>query len=79
VSEGSQFMGYGYLWWILRPDPSGEKGENIYAAIGLNAQYIFIVPEHDMVIIVTGGTRTKEAMYKPVDFLYSDVLSAVRH
>lgn len=79
MSEGSQFMGYGYLWWILRPDPSGEKGKNIYAAIGLNAQYIFIVPEHDMVIIVTGGTRTKEAMYKPVDFLYSDVLSAVRH
>jgi hypothetical protein len=32
---------------------NGETGQHIYAAMGFRAQYIFVVPEHDMVVVVT--------------------------
>lgn len=38
--------GYGYQWWMN--DFGG------YSARGHNGQYIFVVPEHDLVVVVTG-------------------------
>jgi CubicO group peptidase (beta-lactamase class C family) len=70
-------VGYGYLWWILQPDAHGVTGQHIYAAMGFRAQYIFVVPEHDMVVVVTGGTESREDQIKPVLFLYSHILPAV--
>ncbi len=71
-------VGYGYLWWLLSPDPDGAGKELIYAAMGFRAQYIFVVPEHDMVIVVTGGTRNRTDQSKPIGFLYSHILPAVK-
>jgi CubicO group peptidase (beta-lactamase class C family) len=71
-------IGYGYLWWILGPDPDGAGRERIYAAMGFRAQYIFVVPEHDLVVVLTGGTRSYADEQRPIGFLYSDILSAVR-
>ncbi len=71
-------VGYGYLWWILPPDPSGEGKQDIYAAMGFRAQYIFIVPEHEMVVVVTGATRSSADQRRPIDFLYTHILPAVR-
>ncbi len=70
--------GYGYLWWILQPDPDGPGQQPIYAAMGFRAQYIFVVPEHDMVVVVTGGTRSGADQRKPIEFLYSHILTAIR-
>lgn len=39
--------GYGYQWWI---------GEGYYLALGYQGQFIFIYPEHDLVIVFTGGS-----------------------
>lgn len=72
-----RFVGYGYLWWILPPDPR-TGGEPIYAAVGFMGQYIFVIRQHDMVVTVTAGARTGSDMNRPVDFLYSDLLPAVR-
>jgi signal peptidase I len=71
-------VGYGYLWWILEPDPDGEGEQDIYAAMGFRAQYIFVVPEHDMVVVVTGGTQNGTDQGRPVGFLYSHILPAVK-
>jgi len=71
-------VGYGYLWWILSPDPDGSGKEYIYAAMGFRAQYIFVIPEHDMVVVVTGGTRSAVDQRKPIEFLYSHILPAIR-
>ncbi|MHC4130024.1 MAG: serine hydrolase domain-containing protein [Planctomycetota bacterium] len=76
-AQMSPFAGYGYLWWVL---PAAEKdGEHpdIFAACGFRAQYIFVVPEHDMVVVVTGGTRNHTDQGAPVRFLYSHILPAV--
>jgi CubicO group peptidase (beta-lactamase class C family) len=70
--------GYGYLWWILAPDPDGNTSESIYAAMGFRAQYIFVVPEHDMVVVVTGGTTSGRDQRRPIEFLYTHILPAVR-
>ena len=71
-------VGYGYLWWLSEPDPAGAGSEDIYSARGFRGQYIFVVPEHDLVVVVTGGTRHYTDEAKPVEFLYSHVLPAVR-
>jgi CubicO group peptidase (beta-lactamase class C family) len=39
--------GYGYLWWI---DSFGG-----YSAHGFGGQYIFVLPQLDMVVVFTGG------------------------
>lgn len=71
-------IGYGYLWWLLSPDPDGAGKELIYAAMGFRAQYIFVVPEHDMVVVVTGGTRNGLDQRKPIGFLYTHILPAIK-
>jgi len=40
---------YGYGWWL---DPAVEGG---YRADGRGGQYIFVLPEWDMIIVTTGG------------------------
>jgi CubicO group peptidase (beta-lactamase class C family) len=67
--------GYGYLWWIMRPDPDGEGSLPIYAARGFMGQYIFIVPEHQMVVVST-GRNMDEKSGDAVRFLYSHILKA---
>lgn len=77
VNRHPHNVGYGYLWWIHEPDPGGSSGEEIWAAQGFRGQYIFVVPEHDMVVVVTGGTRSYADELRPVGFLYSHILPAV--
>ena len=68
-------MGYGYLWWILEGDPDGA-GQDIWAAQGFMGQYIFAVPEHDLVVVVTADAHGRDES-RPIDFLYSHILPAV--
>lgn len=70
--------GYGYLWWVMAPDPKGPGKEYIFAAMGFRAQYIFLIPEHDMVVVVTGDTRSGIDQRKPINFIYSHILPAVQ-
>lgn len=71
-------VGYGYLWWIHEPDPAGDGRRDIFAAQGFRGQYIFVVPEHDLVVVVTGGTRNYADELRPIDMLYDAILPAVR-
>ena len=69
-------VGYGYLWWVLAGDPDGG-GEDIYAAMGFMGQYIFLVPEHDLLVVSTAGARGADQS-SAIDFLYSHVLKSIR-
>ena len=77
-TKGRGVVGYGYLWWVLAPDPNGSAPRDIYAAIGRMAQYVFVVPEHDMVVVVNGSARAGADQGRPIEFLYSYILPAVR-
>lgn len=67
---------YGYLWWILEPDPDGAGVQDIYAAVGAGGQFIFVIPEHQMVVAVTSDVQRGE-QWTPVTWLYSDILPAL--
>ncbi|MFW9917968.1 MAG: serine hydrolase domain-containing protein [Candidatus Thorarchaeota archaeon] len=55
---------YGYLWWIYR-------GAGIYNAVGFTARAVSIIPEYNIVAIVTGYDSTG-------DFLRNQWLHALR-
>jgi CubicO group peptidase (beta-lactamase class C family) len=76
--KGPGAVGYGYLWWILFPDLKGDGRHDIVAAMGARGQYIFILPEHDMVVVVFGDTQTGADKNKPIGFLYDSILPAIR-
>ncbi len=75
---GQPPSGYGYLWWILAPDPRGDGRQFIYAARGRFGQYIFVVPEDDMVVVVLGDAKDRPEMNKPISVFYDRILPAVR-
>ncbi len=77
LSGRGHVIGYGYWWWIMEPDPKGEGKDYIYAAMGFRAQYIFVIPEYNMVVVVTGDTQTRSDQAKPIDFLYTHILPAL--
>jgi CubicO group peptidase (beta-lactamase class C family) len=84
-------VGYGYWWWVFpplenaaspatadAPGPRPTHTRDIYAACGFRGQYIFLVPEHDMVVVVTAGGRGWSEERAPRDFLYTDILPSIR-
>jgi CubicO group peptidase (beta-lactamase class C family) len=44
--------GYGYQWWVLAR--KGEATYEAYAALGYGGQYLIVVPQLDLVVVVTG-------------------------
>ncbi len=71
------FTGYGYLWWVFEGDRDASGSSDIYAATGLYGQYIFLIPKHDAVVVVTAHARRDEDQRRPIEFLYSHILPAV--
>jgi CubicO group peptidase (beta-lactamase class C family) len=59
-SPAFQNTGYGYQWW--RGQFANGETETIYAA-GFGGQYIFIMPEIDMVIVLTGSFFLEDYSY----------------
>ena len=51
---------------------------DIYAACGFRGQYVFLVPEHDLLVVVTAGGRGWAEEKAPREFLYDDILPALQ-
>jgi CubicO group peptidase (beta-lactamase class C family) len=45
--DANLFPGYGYQWWV---------GEGYYTAMGYMGQFIYVFPDQDMIVVITGGT-----------------------
>ncbi|WP_239614456.1 serine hydrolase domain-containing protein [Cohnella mopanensis] len=41
---------YGYHWWIMADENSNPLTPEIYFAMGYGGQYIFVVPEHELIV-----------------------------
>ncbi len=62
--------GYGGLWWV-------SYGKGYYAARGRHGQMIYVVPEHDIVAVVTSNFSPTDGAYYP-DYLFEEyILSAI--
>jgi CubicO group peptidase (beta-lactamase class C family) len=57
LSAGPGGEGYGYLWWTREvPGPDGDPLQAAFAN-GWGSQFIFLVPELDLVLVTTGGNQ----------------------
>jgi CubicO group peptidase (beta-lactamase class C family) len=73
---GSIFF-YGYQWWMGRTlAPDGEV--KWIAGIGLGGQRLFIVPELDLVVMITSGLYTSPRQgVAALDALYKFIVPAL--
>lgn len=55
----TDWYGYGYLWWI-------QPNTDFYQATGHYEQKIYVISEHDIVVVFTGDVQDED--YHPTDF-----------
>jgi CubicO group peptidase (beta-lactamase class C family) len=77
-SPGQPPTGYGYLWWIMAPAPGGKGREWVCAARGRFGQFIFVVPEYDMIVAIQAMAEPGPPTNKLMQMFYDRVLAAVR-
>lgn len=77
LPKNHPYAGYGYYWWILKIDPQGEKTGYIYTALGLWGQFVFVIPDYDMVVSVNSDARGVNESH-PISFLYSNIIPSVK-
>lgn len=53
TTSSPAYIGYGYQWWLLGEDTPGVPPDT-YAAIGVDGQYIYVVPGLDLVVVRSG-------------------------
>lgn len=78
TAPGQPPGGYGYWWWIGAPDWQGKGRQYVGYARGRLGQYIFVVPEYDMVVVFFGDHKTSAESGKIISVFYDRVLVAVR-
>lgn len=62
-TDGNTVSYYGWQWWMLE-----HQGKQVYYMRGVNGQYVFVVPESDLIIVRLGHKRSKERSNNiPVD------------
>jgi CubicO group peptidase (beta-lactamase class C family) len=78
TSPGQPPSGYGYLWWIGAPDPRGEGRESVAIARGKYGQFIFVAPEHDLVVVALSVGKEGKNPCNYMSLFYDEILAAVR-
>ena len=66
---------YGYQWWRTRFDVGGRSLPSFYAS-GRGGQFVFVLPDLELVAVFTGG-NTDERYMQPFDMMTRHVLPAV--
>jgi CubicO group peptidase (beta-lactamase class C family) len=61
--------GYGYQWWM--------EDSGIYMALGYAGQFIFVVPEKELVVVFVSDLP-EEAFYTPQQLLHAYILPAIK-
>ncbi len=61
--------GYGYQWWM--------EDSGIYMALGYAGQFIFVVPEEELVVVFVSDLP-EQAFYTPQQLLHAHILPAIK-
>jgi CubicO group peptidase (beta-lactamase class C family) len=73
LEPGSQ-RDYGYQWWSV---PYGTERKRAFGAIGYGGQLLVVLPEHDLVAVLTGW-NIYDKRPPSANFLVERVRSAIR-
>jgi CubicO group peptidase (beta-lactamase class C family) len=77
-SKGHQYYGtYGYQWWLknLAQGPQIEDGGyNVKCGIGYGGQFLYLVPEWDLLAVFTGNMVGAEKFEVPQTIFKEQVL-----
>lgn len=70
-----RYGAYGYLWWLPPDDPWDS-----FAAIGYGGQFLYVVPELDMLLVTTATIESKGEAWdrRAFEIFRDDVFSAAR-
>jgi len=68
---------YGYLWWRTEAPFEGSLVQGIYAS-GWGSQFIFVVPEYDLVVVTTGGNHDNGMNFAPAKMFPEYILPALK-
>ncbi len=73
--DGGYVNGYGYKWWI-----NGETGYYMYSALGYGGQSINVIPELDLVVVLTAIPDTPVPMTdkKRIEVLKKYIIPAIK-
>lgn len=53
-----RYGGYGYLWWVPGGHPPGT-----FLAVGYGGQFLYVVPERDLLVVLTASPAGKGAAW----------------
>ncbi|QEC75418.1 serine hydrolase domain-containing protein [Mucilaginibacter ginsenosidivorax] len=67
---------YGFLWWHYHYKVNGQTISTIEAR-GAGGQYIFIVPQYQMVAVITSGNFRNRRVWQPEKIMENYILKAV--
>ncbi|MFZ6750895.1 serine hydrolase domain-containing protein [Undibacterium sp. Ren11W] len=67
---------YGYLWW-LRLEPYKGKKLMMHFAWGNGGQYLFIIPELELVVVFTGENYNSDKAERPFTILEQYILPSI--
>jgi CubicO group peptidase (beta-lactamase class C family) len=68
---------YGYLWWRMDAPYQGKNVQIFYAG-GNGGQFIFVVPQLDLVVVFTGGNYNSSKAGRPHQWMKKYILPAVQ-
>jgi CubicO group peptidase (beta-lactamase class C family) len=60
---------YGYLWWVV-------SRHSAYCAAGYGGQYVFVIPDRDLIIVTTGNHTLVPPPEAPVPLFFQHIVPA---
>ncbi|MBO9701830.1 MAG: serine hydrolase [Sporocytophaga sp.] len=68
-------LDYGFLWW-MHPGTINGKQTYVYNASGNGGQFIFVIPELNMVVAMTGGNLDSSYTNQGLSILFNYIIPA---